>query len=236
MIQPKTEFPPSVINPTSSLRAPLKYPINLDPSCVCCYMPDHSTKWYDQSGCGNHGTVTNAVWQPRGRHDYCLYFDGTGDRVTIPDSTLFEGNTPFSIEFWICPWVLPGDGLSRQIIAKNYPAAGSFYMDFNWAAATQITFYIVNNAAVQKMQWSNTIRVLNKWYHIVAVYTGAYMYLYSNGVTRVGVAQNGVTLAGGSVVIGSAGTGVKARIDEFRFYRRALNQHEVLTLYEAGRP
>ncbi len=47
----------------------------------------HGTTAHDESGQGNDGTITGAAWQDESMcvSGKCLYFDGSGDYVEVPD-------------------------------------------------------------------------------------------------------------------------------------------------------
>lgn len=56
----------------------------------------------DSDGSVSAGTITNAAWKPEDMcHDgKCLYFDGSGDSVSLGDNFDFTGSANWTIEFW----------------------------------------------------------------------------------------------------------------------------------------
>ena len=108
-----------------------------------------------------------------------MYFDGTTDYLTAPNSTAFGfSNGDFTIEFWVYPtvnarqdWVDVTDGTNRVLI---------------YYSGSAITFYSVptNAAAI-----TGPAMVLNAWQHIALSKNSGSSRLYVNG------AQVGTTYA-----------------------------------------
>ena len=81
------------------------------------------------------------------------------------------------------------------------------------------------------------------WYHLCAIYNAstANMYLYVNGTAYGPAAHATAWNATGHATIGSVWWGARqnyldGRVDDIRFYNRALSGTEVSTLYAGNRP
>ena len=100
-----------------------------------------------------------------------MYFDGTTDYLTVPNSTAFGfSNGDFTIEFWVYPtvnarqdWVDVTDGSNRVLL---------------YYSGSAITFYSVptNAAAI-----TGPAMVLNAWQHIALSKNSGSSRLYVNG-------------------------------------------------------
>lgn len=83
--------------------------------------PGSGVTWYDLSGNGNNGTLTNGPTFNVGNLG-SIVFDGTNDYVSFNNSgtsTSFDfGTGDMTFTFWMLPsaW---GDGASRGIISKK---------------------------------------------------------------------------------------------------------------------
>jgi len=64
--------------------------------------PDKAgTMVYDRSGSGNGGTIVGASIKVAGKLWQALNFNGTTNRITIPDSASLRSPTKFSIGAWV---------------------------------------------------------------------------------------------------------------------------------------
>ena len=155
-----------------------------------------------------------------------MYFDGTGDYITIPNSPIVNLSGDFTIEAWVYRVTT---GANTNIIC-----VGSF-----GAAANGFTFYISStnylaiygNNAVIAIGATTTIPA-NTWTYVAAVRSGTAtnnLKLYVNGTLEVqttnntsfvGVAGNGMCI--GADYSGSAFTATAScYIDELRLTRYA---------------
>ena len=72
----------------------------------------------DASSNTNSGTITNATWKNESdcKFGKCLYFDGSGDYVTVTDHASIEPTTGITIEAWVRPNVATG---TLQLVTKD---------------------------------------------------------------------------------------------------------------------
>jgi hypothetical protein len=134
-----------------------------------------------------------------------LFFDGTGDYLSIPDNNVFTlGNGDFTIEFWVYPL-----GSTRQAVLTQTDSSGSnvnasFFIEINasskWrtavhSAATDYT--IISDASVTTYAWTHIAFVRNN-------NTGT---LYINGTSAGTVSLTGVTVNDSAYPVNISGYG-----------------------------
>jgi len=172
----------------------------------------------DQSGNGNHGTISGATWTTQARYGgRALSFDGNNDRVTGPSITLTDA-------FTLMAWVYNPSNVPFETIV-TVGANRDLYL-----ANGRVTFY-----TGQADLGFGAALPTNVWQHVALTYDGIDVTAYVNGAVRGGV--GGVTLNAatgplqvGAWVVGSgAGDYFGGVIDEVRVYDRALTLEEVQT-------
>ena len=137
---------------------------------------------------------------------YSVYFDGTGDWLTIADNAAFAfGANPFTVECWFYPTL----GSTSQYIFDQNP---------NTASNASFQIWLTNTNTIQASVWSSTTAytinstaiTLNQWYHAALVRSGANLSLYLNG-SRVGtlgtLSTNSINDSTATVRIGVLGDG-----------------------------
>jgi hypothetical protein len=156
-----------------------KLVLNLDASYLGSY-PGTGNTWYDLSGNGNNGTLTNGPTYSSANGGY-IDFDGTNDYVTIPDSPNWDfGTAEFAIEMWI-------------YLNGTQPANYSGYLgtfQSKWPASGWV---IMNSPGTNMRNYSNdgtyetTISTnvsLNVWNHVILTKFGNTGYMYVNGTSN----------------------------------------------------
>ena len=141
------------------------------------------------------GNATQGTFTPFG-DNWSNYFDGTGDYLTVPDSTAFDLTGDFTLEMWVYPITRAGAlfGLG------DYRAGAD---GFSLYYSTNKLRLFVNNADV--LSGASDITP-NQWSHIALVRSGVgtnNLKLYINGTqdaqatvttSFTGVAANGVVI------------------------------------------
>ena len=141
------------------------------------------TKYGDTSVKPNHPFTPNSSYAAYGS----AYFDGTGDRITVSNSTINVGANPFTIEFWFyCADVTYSDqGSGQQVLFSNYG---------NSTTGLSIQLYLqkINvNMSGDGFDISGTTTIVsNQWYHAALSGSSGSMKLFLNGV------QEGSTYTG----------------------------------------
>ena len=113
-----------------------------------------------------------------------INFDGTGDYLTVPDSTdwyLAAGD--FTINFWeYLPYSAQDAGICGQYAdANNY-----WYIEHNWASALygNIIFKVVSGGVTKAEYTWDTGTPTSTWDYFRLVRSGTNVYFFSNGKSR----------------------------------------------------
>ncbi|MFZ1618526.1 MAG: LamG domain-containing protein [Flavobacteriales bacterium] len=176
------------------------------------------TTLYDLSGRGKHGSLLNGVAMSTGKVGQALSFDGVNDRATV--ATVATGTT-FTITAWIMP--RPGGPGYGQIFGQDQNNTFEFHNSNNKLTMNSGGGYNDSNTALPDNEWS---------FVGISVTAGSGVF-YLNGNpdgTKTGIATRNY------VDIGYNGGGeyFNGKIDELRFYSRALTTAEMQTLYNDG--
>ena len=161
------------------------------------------TTWTDISYRGNNGTLTNGpAYTTVGFNEPFggaggVYFDGTGDYLSLPSSNnLAVGTGDFTFETWVYPlsWtnsnaaIIRGDNNSMQI--------GRYGSSNNLGIAKAAVDWYINDA---------TLPPINKWTHIAVVRSSGTLKIYIDGVSS-GTTATGNTVDFGAVTVIGANT------------------------------
>jgi hypothetical protein len=178
------------------------------------------------AGHGNDGVAEGAKWSPAGRFGGCMVFNGTNDRITVPDSASLNLSAGMTLEAWICPI----GSLSgwRSVMMKEQARGAAYYLYANTQYERPGTSIFVGS---EVLQIGGERPAMNAWTHLAATYDGAAQRLYVNGREVARRPQQGAIQAapgllqiGGNTVWGEYFMG---RIDEVRIYSRALSADEI---------
>ncbi len=148
-----------------------------------------------------------------------LHFDGSDDRVSIPDANSLDLTTDFTLEAWIKPTTLPGG--ERTIISKNRDVGLTGY---RFMAYDNTLAIVVNNGPEQHVVVSTQTLSLNTWTHVAATYSGGtVLTLYINGVQEATQTFSSLTLGNSTqpVNLGSSEPSANAfngSLDEVRIW------------------
>lgn len=199
----------------------------------------YGTTAHDGSGQGNTGTVTGATWKDGGEciSGKCLYFDGSGDYVSIADSdSLSITGDKITMSAWVKP-TAAGESSDSRILSKNDGVTDSNYsLEFHSDLELGMR---VNNAAPTEYNANRTSK-LNEWVYVVGVYDGSNMIMYLNGVESGSVSKSGdIDDDNGSLTIGTHSTTPANRnffgyIDEVKIYPYARSADQIRQDYNAG--
>jgi hypothetical protein len=202
-----------------------------------------STTWFDLSGNGNTGTLTNGPTF-NSANGGSIVFDGTNQyiEVTPPISSL-SNVSQFSYSAFV-----NFNTKSTGNAFFSYGASGVFTTDilFAWETASNVLFFQINNGADGSAYF--TYNTLNTWINISVVYNGS----LSGNDNRLKVYNNGneVTLTFGYTIPATTASpssplcrlgtyasdasnawALNGRISNTLLYNRALSTTEITQNY-----
>ena len=188
--------------------------------------PKNGTTWYDLSGNGNDGTLTNGPTFDTGDGG-SIEFDGTNDEVTYPSTN----SADHSVEVWFNANDLIG---TQALIGE-----GAYYRLY---LVGSTSLYWWNRAgtggSITSISYSSTFSTA-QWYHAVGVTeSGSERKLFLNGieVASESTAINfGTGSTNGSIANGfpNASLFFHGKIAGAKKYNRALSASEVLQNFNA---
>ena len=204
---------------------------------------------YDRSGAGNKGTLTNGPTLTIGKIGQALSLDGSNDYVSIADSASLDiGDTD---DFTVTGWFhRTATGTGDVLFAKrNGPlAAQAGYESHILSSNDKITFEVSDGTDEYSLDSTSTFTTTTNagWNHFAIVWdqdSAANTEIYVNGVAdsatdtgtigNIGDLSNAVVLAIGAE--SDNATNFPGKLDEFRFYKRALTAAEIVALYNQSR-
>lgn len=112
-----------------------------------------------------------------------MYFDGTGDYLSVPASSAFQfGTGAFTIEAWVYLTATPG-AQGAQIFGRQEYGVGSDYV-FHIKSDRTLTFYL--STAVANVATSTATVPLNSWCHVAVTRSGTTFTVFIDGVGESG--------------------------------------------------
>ncbi|MFN7161311.1 MAG: LamG-like jellyroll fold domain-containing protein [Candidatus Gracilibacteria bacterium] len=192
----------------------------------------------------NNGTLTNGATYAAGKVGPSFSFDGVNDYVTVPDSSSLKvGSGDFSISLWFKATSTGNHQalFSKEGSAPNFPHYG-IRIDPNnklSAFATDCGTGVCGYGTSRHGVTGNTTVTDNSWHHVVFVKNGAEQTLYLDNILDGSLSEGPWnTDSTAPLTIGSqqglAGTFVDGRIDDIRFFNRALSAQETTDLYHSA--
>jgi len=171
-------------------------------SLLTCHLP------YIADGSTNNHAITvngNTSTRPFGPYDNneyevadhggSVYFDGTGDYLTINDTNIADfGTNDFTIE----AWVYCNDTTASQIVDTRPVSTNGAYVTITVQAGTGVYFYTTVGEIFPN--GVGTINV-NQWHHVAWVRNSGTISIYVDG-TSVGSASNSTNFISSNVGIG----------------------------------
>jgi hypothetical protein len=194
-----------------------------------------STFWYDLSGTGNTGTLTNGpsfTTQDGG----AIVFDGTNDVVRVSQQGNSLKPTYFTTEAWV---KLNSNQSGRVFIATFSESQSGIGMGINDSQNNSIKFFTSGDNFAGYDHVYSTIQLnVGQWYHVTCTYDGSFKRIYINGVLNnfsaytqtIGYINNDFTV-GALDFNGSIIQSFDGNIAYARMYNRALSQSEILQNY-----
>jgi glucose/arabinose dehydrogenase/PKD repeat protein len=179
----------------------------------------------DVSAADNDGTINGPTGTASGKFGRALSFDGTNDRVDVPDAASLDLTTAMTLEAWVRPTTNSG---WRSALFKERGTTSMVYALYssNGSKPTTETFTSAVNAVP-----GPTGLTVNTWTHLASTYDGTTVRLFVNGTQVASKVATGAMPStanplriGGNAVYGDYFSGL---IDEVRIYNRALSGAEI---------
>jgi len=126
---------------------------------------------------GATGSTTQKKVNP-----YSMYFDGTDDVISIPDSTDFAfGAVNWTYSFWIYPLALPTSTDSIMIISQYVDANNYQYIHLYGDG----TIYYINRSSSTTITEFHATHgmTINNWYHLSVCRSESNPRIYINGIS-----------------------------------------------------
>ena len=179
-------------------------------------------------------TVTNtdaneiATVNTEGKIGSCYSFNGSGTRIHLSGTDLFNcikgGTQPFSLALW----VYHGDS-RRAILFGDYGTTGAINVNIELTTGHIVRFYWNGNP-----DYNTGVNIgASVWSHLTITYDGNKLCTYLNGALA---ATNNITLSeknktSGEFFLGrdyrTSETALKGRLNDFRVYDHCLSAAEV---------
>jgi hypothetical protein len=229
-------------SPANSSNTQMAFVLETDPTLVAHWRFEEGQGFVagDSSGNGHTGQVAGPLWdaQTADGSTRSLNFDGVDDAVDILDPLDVTGNR-MSISAWIkADDFGVADG---RIISK---ATGVLDADHYWMLSTISSGGGIRLRFRLKAGGTTTVLIAGSgnlspgvWTHVAAVYDGAFMRLYKDGVQVGSVAKTGTinTQSAVDVAIGNQPNGAgerpfDGRIDDVRIYSTSLTATQIQNL------
>ena len=160
----------------------------------------------------NGNTTISTAQYPTGM-TRSIYFDGTGDYLTIPNNSVFQlGSGDFTIENWVNFSSLPASNNISSMVGlwDGTPYTKFSYLTtlFNNAGTYQLRFFYSTNGISASNISVNWTPSLNTWYHIAFVRSSNSLYIFVNGTQIGSTGSLTATLFASTqyLIIGSAST------------------------------
>jgi hypothetical protein len=207
--------------------------------------PGTGTTWFDVSPPRNNAIITNGpTYSPTEGYGSFL-FDGVNDYMDfgLKANLLFLNTSPYTLETVVRPNIDPGNGNFSGLFDREGTFSGSrdgFNCWFLGSGTTTCQFgteRFVGGTEVSVTESLLLSQVLNRWHHIVVVYTGSQLTLYRNGnlIGTVNDTRN-ITNNNKSLWVGRrSGNYFSGNIATSRVYSIALTVDQVKENYSAIR-
>ena len=205
--------------------------LNVDASTLISY-PRSGSTWYDLSGEGNNGTLTNG---PTFDSNGAIVFDGSDDYIDLgsPSSLTLNGGGTITA---LCKWdSYNGSSWSNTIIGYGGWAA-HHYILFKASNTNKILFSVSNGSSYLNGSGPYTRNIpLNQWFYVTATWDSTVKKIYYNGNLEASVNSTIMPISSTAPVsIGRTGTNgyyLDGGINSLNLYNRALTQDEILQNY-----
>jgi hypothetical protein len=188
--------------------------------------------WYDLSGNGRNGTLTNGPTSNVTNKGNILF---DTNYIALPTSGLAFGTGAFTIE----AWVNLSSSTTNNIIYCSQSSNVSGFIALLYASGTGFQLSDFNGST--RVTTTNTAALsIGNWYHVVGVRNDANQYVvYVNAVASTTNNTSSLSLATADPRIGinpaSSAEKWVGKIATFRMYNKALTASEISQNYQAAK-
>ncbi|NCY21962.1 DUF5011 domain-containing protein, partial [bacterium] len=186
----------------------------------------------DESGNGNHGTVTSAILANSlsGKTASAYWFDGINSRIVTKNAFTF--GSAFTASVWIKPESVAAWG---TILDCRTGVNAGLGLEINNAVS-----FTTSNGSSYSLLYSSSSLATGSWVHVVAVYDGSQKRVFINGkLSATADYATALLPSADPFVIGDRGATTPVAssqfcgtIDDVRMYDRALSPAEVGQIYQ----
>jgi hypothetical protein len=188
----------------------------------------------DATGDGYNGTVYGATWNPSGKVNGCLTFNGVNNYVQIPNPV----SNDFSIVFWVKTSQTIGTGqwyTGAGLVDGNYLGGAN---DFGTAlVGNKLAFGVGNpdttifsTSPINDGNWHQCVATRVQSTGVISLYVDGALQAIGTGNTNTLNASSSATFGR----IASGGGYLNGSLDEIEIFNRALGNNEVSALYSNG--
>ncbi|MBT1689290.1 LamG-like jellyroll fold domain-containing protein [Dawidia soli] len=200
------------------------------PATPFAYYPlDGDTQDYSGSAYHGEATGTQPAADARGRVGSAYHFTTGDDIITVPNRPSLNVQDHLTVSCWIRI-----DAVGQESFILSH---GSW--EERWKLSItpdrRIRWTVRTSTGTRDLDSSFPI-LLNKFYHVTALYTGYSLELYTDGVPDTFLAHTGlIQTTGKALTFGQKSTGereyyLQGTLDEVRLYNTALDPVEIATL------
>ena len=206
--------------------------LELDAGNIKSY-PTTGTTWFDKSGNGYNGTLTNGPTFNTGSLG-SIVFDGVDDSVIVPNgNNFFSGKTQVTV----CVWFRLTSGTSPNLINMPTGSGGTFSIENASTTSTSLNTYFNNN------NQTSFPFTLNTTTYLTSIFNSGVVTTYKDGVlidTKNNNSSVLNTVGTTNLVIGRWGWGgfsnsMTGNIYNTSIYNRALSASEIQQNFNATR-
>jgi hypothetical protein len=227
-----TEYTVTGSNAAGSTTAKVKIAICAPPSAYWAFEEGTGTTANDTAGNNYHGTLSGTpipTWVPGKIGAHALQFDGTNNYIEVAHATVF--NAPV---FSLAAWLYSENTLTAECAYFRRVGGWHVRTDQNgWdirLEGSEETISTSSGYGFPSGEWHHYVIVVNRTSKTVTFYVDG----EQNGTPRD--FSNDFEDSTGNVFIGQFDVGYRwhGRIDDVRFYDKALSQTAIETLYQMG--
>ena len=196
----------------------------------------------DDTGNGNTGTLTNmdsaSDWVA-GIDNDALDFDNSNDFVRISD--FYGSESAMTVSIWANADAWPGTGFDA-LVAQNENSGTTTIFEIVYVGSNgRIKAAIKTSSGTASA--ATQAPAATEWHHYAFTYDGSNLKLYVDGVLRKTTAHSGTLSSSTNIVTigtkwsnniyptGIASIHFNGKLDDARFYDRALSEEEIGALY-----